>query len=222
MLRLKTIIRTFPVGAVLLAMLWASAAGGRAEPWPAVPKEQASPVEILLAPPRKARAPVVPAQISPTAATKAALGQLVAESRCLAEVIYYEARGESEEGQKAVAQVILNRLATGAHGNTICSVAYEGAHQTFCQFTYVCDGSLDKPRRPESWRAAQVLAARILSGQTSVRNDADGATSYHALSVHPSWAPKMLRVAQIGNHVFYRALPSRPRLQNAAFRGSLQ
>lgn len=222
MLWLKTIVRTSPVGAVLLAMLWVGAAGGQTEPIPAVPQEQASPVRILLTPSTKARAPVAPAEISPTAATKAALGQLAAENRCLAEVIYYEARGEGEEGQKAVAQVILNRLATGAHGNTICSVAYEGAHQTFCQFTYVCDGSLYKPKPPEAWRAAQVLAARILSGQTSVRNSADGATSYHALSVHPSWAPKMLRVSQIGNHVFYRALPSRPRLQNAAFRGSLQ
>jgi len=222
MLWLKTILRTSPTGVMLLAMLWASVAGGRAEPWPAVPQEQALPVQILLTPPKAARAPVAPAEISPTAATKAALGQLVAENRCLAEVIYYEARGEGEEGQKAVAQVILNRLATGDHGNTICSVAYEGAHQTFCQFTYVCDGSLDKPKPPEAWRAAQVLAARILSGQTSVRNGGEGATSYHALSVHPSWAPKMLRVAQIGNHVFYRALPSRPRLQNAAFRGSLQ
>ena len=125
-------------------------------------------------------------------------------------------------GERSVAQVILNRLAAGQYGRTICRVAYQGAHQTFCQFTYVCDGSLDQPRRPEDWRAAQVLAARILSGQTSLRGGADGATSYHALTVRPSWAPRMLRVAQIGNHVFYRPMAFISPLHNAAFRGSLK
>jgi spore germination cell wall hydrolase CwlJ-like protein len=200
----------------------ASVAAGGAEQWPAVPPENAAPVQITLTPPKTTRAPIAPAEIAPSAAAKAALGQLLAESHCLAEVIYYEARGESEEGQKAVAQVILNRLAAGRHGNTICRVAYQGAHQTFCQFTYVCDGSLYQPRLPEDWRAAQVLAARILSGQTSLRSGADGATSYHAISVRPSWAPRMHRVAQIGNHVFYRPTRSESPLQNAAFRGSLR
>lgn len=222
MLWLKKIIRMAPAATTLLAVICASVASGSAEQWAAVPENEASPVQIILTPPRTMRAPMAPAEISPTAAIRVAFGQLLAENSCLAEVMYHEARGEGEDGQRAIAQVILNRLAAGGHGNTICRVVYEGAHQTFCQFTFVCDGSLDQPRLPEAWRAAQVLAARILSAQTSVRSRADGATSYHALSVHPSWAPKMLRVAQIGNHVFYRSLPSGPRLQTAAFRGSMQ
>ena len=92
-----------------------------------------------------------------------ALKKLVAEQRCLADVIYLEARGESD--QRAIAEVILHRLSQGAHGYTICGVVHEGAGQSFCQFTFVCDGSLDRPRLPKAWRSSQVLAARVLAGE---------------------------------------------------------
>jgi spore germination cell wall hydrolase CwlJ-like protein len=159
----------------------------------------------------------VPPAISQTGALGDALKKLMAEHRCLAEVMYFEARGEGEAGQRAVAEVILHRLADGSHGPTICSVVYEGAGQTFCQFTFACDGSLDLPRIPDAWRAAQVLAARVLAGQGPVTDDTDGATYYHTVSVYPTWAPKMERITQIGNHIFYRAKPIR-----TAFRGPLQ
>lgn len=147
-----------------------------------------------------------------------ALKRLAAEENCLAQVIYFEARGESEAGQRAVAEVILNRLAAGSHGRTICSVVYEGVGQTFCQFTFACDGSLRLPRGAEPWRAAQVLAARLMVGEVPA-DSMEGATYYHSVSVHPTWAPMKLRVAQIGNHIFYR---DRPALISAVFRGSLQ
>ncbi len=70
-----------------------------------------------------------------------------------------------EEGQRAVAEVILHRLAEGGHGHTICNVVYEGVGQTFCQFTFACDGSLQQPKVSEPWRAAQVLAARLMAGE---------------------------------------------------------
>jgi len=146
---------------------------------------------------------------------------LSAQHRCLAEVMYFEARSEGEEGQRAVAEVILHRLDGGEHGKSICAVVYEGAGQTFCQFTFVCDGSLDKPREPEAWRQAQVLAARMLSGEVPSNVETGDATYYHTVDVHPTWAPRMARVAQIGRHIFYRAA-QKPVLISAAFRGSLQ
>jgi spore germination cell wall hydrolase CwlJ-like protein len=133
-------------------------------------------------------------------------------------VIYFEARGESEAGQRAVAEVILNRLAKGTHGHTICSVVYEGEGQTFCQFTFACDGSLLQPRIAEPWRAAQVLAARLMVGEVPA-GTTFGAIYYHAVSVHPTWVPKKLRVTQIGNHIFYR---DRAVQFSAVFRGSVQ
>jgi spore germination cell wall hydrolase CwlJ-like protein len=214
-------MRILYVAVTLLSVVLASAASVVAEPGPAVP-DDTQPVRIVLTPPKTMRAPVSAAEIPQTAATRVALERLLAEHRCLAEVMYYEARGEGEDGQTAVARVVLNRLASGNHGNTICAVAYEGAHQTFCQFTFVCDGSLDQPKRPEAWRSAQVLAARIMTGQVSAGTEADDATYYHNTTVRPTWAPKMLRLARIGNHIFYRAPLPKAKMLNAAFRGSLQ
>jgi len=151
----------------------------------------------------------------------AVLTGLLAEHRCLSEVMYYEARGEGASGQKAIAEVVFHRMNTGNFGHSICAVVYEGAGQTFCQFTFVCDGSLDKPREPEAWRQAQVLAARMLSGEVSSDAETGDATYYHTVDVHPTWAPHMARVAQIGRHIFYRAA-QKPVLVSAAFRGSLQ
>ena len=96
---------------------------------------------------------------------------------------------------------------------------YEGAGQTFCQFTFACDGSLDQLKSVEDWRGAQVLAARLLAGEEPGPDNTDGATYFHTAAVHPTWAPKMERVTQIGNHIFYRA---RTAAISVAFRGPLQ
>jgi len=177
------------------------------------------PVKIELTQPKPRHILTMPGPISQTGGAGDALKKLVAEHRCLAEAMYFEARGEGETGERAVAEVILHRLAEGSHGNTLCGVVYEGAGQTFCQFTFVCDGALGRPRIMEDWRAAQVLAARVLAGEGAVSDDTDGATYFHTTAVHPTWAPKMQRVTQIGNHVFYRAKVA---ALSVAFRGPLQ
>jgi hypothetical protein len=176
------------------------------------------PVRIDLNPARPCCRPVLPGPISQEGAVGDALKQLAAEQQCLADVIYFEARGESEAGQRAVAEVILHRLAEGTHGRTICNVVYEGANQTFCQFTFACDGSTGRSRLAGPWRSAQVLAARLLVGEVPA-DTTGGATYYHAAWVHPSWAPAKLRVAEIGNHIFYRDPMTRG---SAVLRGSLQ
>jgi hypothetical protein len=122
----------------------------------AVPPQQTEPARVLLKPPPAKPRIAMPDNIAPSAPVGDALKKLLAEHRCLAEVMYFEARGEGPVGQAAIARVIFHRLASGGHGSTICAVVYEGAHQTFCQFTFACDGSLDRPRVPEPWRAAQV------------------------------------------------------------------
>jgi len=206
--------------AVVVAILLASAIVALAETPDDPPTAQAAPkpVKIELNQPKVLHLVAMPGPIAQDGGANDALRRLAAEQRCLADVIYFEARGESEEGQRAVAEVILHRLAEGGHGNTICNVVYEGVGQTFCQFTFACDGSLQQPRVAEPWRAAQVLAARLMAGEVPA-DGTDGATYYHTVSVHPTWAPKKLRLTQIGNHIFYR---DRQVAISAVFRGSVQ
>jgi spore germination cell wall hydrolase CwlJ-like protein len=172
---------------------------------PAVPKIPDAEMQIVLRPPARMVKRALPQPIAARSATAEAMDRMTQEHRCLSEVLYFEARGESEEGQAGVAEVIFHRLASGRHGGTICAVIYEGANQTFCQFTFACDGSLDRTRAADAWRAAQVLAARIMTGQVQAPPSLDGATHYHTTAVRPTWAPQMQRLAQIGNHIFYRA-----------------
>jgi spore germination cell wall hydrolase CwlJ-like protein len=135
------------VMAILLASVIVSLAQTADDP----PTAQATPkpVNIELKSFRPIHPVVIPGPIAQDGDAADALQRLTAEEDCLAQVIYFEARGESEAGQRAVAEVILNRLATGGHGHTICSVVYEGVGQTFCQFTFACDGSLLRPRIAE-------------------------------------------------------------------------
>jgi hypothetical protein len=132
------------------------------------------------------------------------LGQLLAEHRCLSEVMYYEARGEGEEGQQAVAEVVFHRMEHGNYGHSICAVVYEGAGHPGCQFSFACDGELALPKEPEPWRETQILAARILTGEVRLADATGDATHFHAVSVAPDWTGDMIRTVQIGNHVFYR------------------
>jgi spore germination cell wall hydrolase CwlJ-like protein len=134
----------------------------------------------------------------------AASVELLAEHRCLSEVLYYEARGEGRSGQQAVAEVVFHRMNTGNYGHSICAVVYEGAGHTGCQFTFTCNGDLAKEREDEAWKDAELLATRILTGEVPLKNATGGATNYHAVSVMPDWAEEMNQTTQIGNHVFYR------------------
>ena len=203
----------------LLAAAGATAAAIDAAGAPAMPENPDPQMQIaLLPPPMRQAARFNPQPIAARAATAEAMARMSQEHRCLSEVLYFEARGETEAGQIGVAKVIFHRLAGGRHGDTICAVIYEGVGRTFCQFTFACDGSLDRPRAADAWRAAQVLAARIMTGQVQAPEILDGATHYHTTAVHPTWAPQMQRLARIGNHIFYRAQPMRTGI--ASLRGS--
>ncbi len=136
--------------------------------------------------------------------------RLLTEHRCLAEALYYEARGEGVEGQKAVAEVVFRRMQTGNYGNSICAVVYEGANKKVCQFSFTCSGEMLKKRAPNAWRNAEMLAARIMTNEVHLTGITEGATNYHSVSVQPEWANELQRTVQIGNHIFYRgALRSR-------------
>jgi spore germination cell wall hydrolase CwlJ-like protein len=137
-------------------------------------------------------------------ADDAVMGQLLAEHRCLAQVMYYEARGEGAKGEEAVAEVVFHRMRHGDYGHSICAVVYEGAGHPGCQFSFACNGALKEAREPHAWRNAEILAARILTGEVRLHDSTEGATSYHAASVQPDWATTLTRTTQIGNHVFYR------------------
>ena len=130
--------------------------------------------------------------------------ELLAEHRCLSEVLYYEARGEGRTGQQAIAEVVFHRMNTGNYGHSICAVVYEGAGHPGCQFTFTCNGELTKGKEQDSWRQSERLAAQILTGEVPLHNATSGATNFHAVSVNPDWADTMNKTTQIGNHIFYR------------------
>ncbi len=123
---------------------------------------------------------------------------------CLTQAVYYEARGETPKGQAAVAQVVLNRVRHPAFPKTICAVVFQGAgkRKTDCQFSFVCDGSMRLDRDDEAWDKAQHVAARALSGVTVA--DIGGATHFHASRLADQWGDGLVKVAQVGLHVFYR------------------
>ena len=122
---------------------------------------------------------------------------------CLADAVYYEARGETPAGQAAVAQVVLNRVRHPAFPKSVCGVVFQGARDgTGCQFSFACDGSMDRGREPTAWRRSREVAAHALSG--FVMPSVGNATHFHVAGIDPGWGPRLLRVAQIGLHVFYR------------------
>ena len=125
---------------------------------------------------------------------------------CLAQAIYYEAASESEAGQRAVAQVVLNRVRHPAWPNSVCGVVYQGPMRAGggCQFTFTCDGSLMRRAGGSSWDQARRLAGEALAG--TVFAPVGFSTHYHTQAVSPSWAPRLARTTTIGAHHFY-ALP---------------
>lgn len=152
-----------------------------------------------------ARMPVILAGAAPAAAFRPLFNAPEDRKRsleCLASAIYYEAAQESDAGQRAVAQVVLNRVAHISYPNTVCGVVYQGSERpTGCQFTFTCDGSL--ARRPSAlqWARAMRAAEAALTG--SVAEEVGRATHYHADYVVPYWASSLLKTATIGRHIFY-------------------
>jgi spore germination cell wall hydrolase CwlJ-like protein len=122
--------------------------------------------------------------------------------KCLTDAIYYEAANEPDDGQRAVAQVIINRMRHPTYPNSICGVIYQGSErQTGCQFSYSCDGSMARtPARP-AWLRGQRVAMQALAGY--VYTPVGMATHYHATYVYPYWAPSLNYLGTIGAHRFY-------------------
>ena len=172
---------------------------------------QALPTDIRPLAPETALA--VNAQIPITGAPGSAaapfsLGKASAETRaraleCLTSAIYYEAGQESADGQRAVAQVVLNRVRHPAFPNSVCGVVYEGSTRvTGCQFTFTCDGSMTRGPVPALWNRARQVAGEMLKGR--VYAPVGHATHYHANYVVPYWASSLVKTSVEGAHIFYR------------------
>jgi spore germination cell wall hydrolase CwlJ-like protein len=129
--------------------------------------------------------------------------KILAKTECLADAMYYEARGEGEAGELAIAEVVYNRMHRSGYPHSICGVVFEGSQHSGCQFSFTCNGEMLRPKTPGAWRQAQRLALRIVTGNLSLGDTTGGALSFHATDVQPDWSD-MERTTQIGNHVFYR------------------
>lgn len=126
-----------------------------------------------------------------------------AELRCLAEALYFEARGETVRGQLAVAEVILNRRDSGLYPDSVCGVVGQGSQsRRGCQFSYKCDGLADTIHEKAAYHEVSMVAAAMLAG--APRGLTDGALYYHNARVKPSWSRKFALTAKIGTHRFYR------------------
>ena len=189
---------------------------------PAVPRASAlgsatpvalnsTPVEIVALPrplrePPKTLATATPAPraAQPDYAALLVPAKLASEQRCLAEAIYFEARSESEAGQAAVAQVVLNRVSSGLYPNSVCGVVYQNRNwHNACQFSFACDGKSLRITEPEPWAVAVRIADAVTQGST-YNAQVGSATHYHANYVRPSWARQLKKMEMIGHHVFYR------------------
>jgi hypothetical protein len=169
--------------------------------------------------------PSAPASSEPSGLTVAGKGEVTGEGRrpkspaerlgldekarpkaekCLANAIYFEARGEAVRGQIAVAQVVINRVFSGYYPSTVCGVVYQNAQRHLaCQFTFACDGIPEVVTEPEAFRRAKLIATNVLEGRLWLR-EVGKATHYHAHWVHPSWVRSMHKLFRIGVHTFYR------------------
>ena len=122
---------------------------------------------------------------------------------CLAQAVYYESASEGADGQRAVAQVVLNRLRHPAYPASVCGVVYQGSERVMgCQFTFTCDGSLMRRPNVAMFAAARMIAIEALAGR--VYAPVGHATNYHADYVLPYWAASLDKQVQVGRHIFYR------------------
>lgn len=125
------------------------------------------------------------------------------EFACLAEALYFEARGETIKGQFAVAEVILNRVASKQFPDTVCGVINQGTGRKYqCQFTYTCDGHKEVIHEPRAYERVSKVARLALDGADT--DLTQGATYYHTTAVNPRWARSFTRTARYGVHLFYR------------------
>jgi spore germination cell wall hydrolase CwlJ-like protein len=177
---------------------------------PAAPPDLPRPFALLALPPDLARAAnaVVPVQPFTEVAPPFRAPAMAADARaraadCLAAAIWYEA-GDNPPGERAVAQVVLNRVRHPAFPKSVCAVVFQDAdHASACQFTFACDGSLVL-RQPGAvaWARARAIALAALGG--AVDPDVGLATHYHADYVVPQWRDSLIKLGSVGAHLFYR------------------
>ncbi len=124
------------------------------------------------------------------------------ETRCLAQAVYFEARSEPVEGQLAVAQVVLNRVASPLWPDSICAVVFQNEHRRHgCQFSFACDGLSDNPTNMKAWNRAKMVS--LVALESLWQDMTDDATHYHADYVAPYWKDHMRPTVQYGRHQFY-------------------
>jgi spore germination cell wall hydrolase CwlJ-like protein len=123
-------------------------------------------------------------------------------ARCLALALYWEAKSEGAAGMRAVASVVLNRVAHPRFPDTVCAVVTQGGQDPPCQFSWWCDGKSDRPIEPHAWRLAQQIAKAALAKRPI--DPTRGALFFHNTSIPTPWLRKRERTVQIGRHIFYR------------------
>ncbi|MCL6251738.1 cell wall hydrolase [Altererythrobacter sp. KTW20L] len=172
-------------------------------PWVPTPVAQADNAAVVAEP---AVLPAALADPGPSARPFAALLGYADRARaqeCLAMAVYYEAASESLDGQRAVAQVVMNRVRHPSWPASVCGVVFQGAERTTgCQFSFTCDGSLNRKPQASAMARAHVVARAALGGY--VHDGVGLATHYHTTDIYPYWAPSLKTVATIGLHRFYR------------------
>lgn len=133
------------------------------------------------------------------------------ELYCLAQNIYYEARGESELGQKAVALVTLNRANHPKYPSTVCEVVYQAKlnkngtpilHK--CQFSWFCDGKTKHTKNVKKWEEAMKTAEYVYDNYNEIKDVTGGAIMYHAIGVLPYWNKHYDKTVKIESHIFYK------------------
>src|SRR5436189_1118149 len=215
-LRAEALMRAYPretVGFGVLGLVAAAAIAGSASEVPAgAQAAPPAPPPLLirqLAPDQALKVNAeIPVAIGPNPAAQpfAFKGDAAARKQaleCLASAVYYEAGSQDDNGERAVAQVVLNRVRHPAFPASVCGVVYEGSTRaTGCQFTFTCDGSLNRRPDADGWRRAYEVAQAALSG--TVYGPVGWATHYHADYVLPTWASSMAKNAIVGAHLFYR------------------
>ena len=141
--------------------------------------------------------------ILPPAAKAETKAKVSEELHCLSLNVYFEARGELDEGKIAVAHVVMNRVQSARFPDTVCGVVQQGGEDTLhrCQFSWWCDGRSDRPSDQVAWAHSKAIAQQVYWALSD--DPTGGALWYHARYVKPSWGKRFVRSAAIGEHVFY-------------------
>jgi hypothetical protein len=171
---------------------------------PVSPRQLLAALDLKVAPSDTGGAVRATPAVAPAFSLAAASADDAARAaECLTAAVYYEARSEPVDGQRAVAQVVLNRVRDRAFPKSVCGVVYQGStRSTGCQFSFTCDGSMDRPREWRAWDRARTIAEAALSG--AVFAPVGSATFFHTHAVSPWWAPSMAAIGSFGSHIFYR------------------